>query len=224
MYVYRFYEIFFCLLTLFFNMMKKLFIFLAFVAVVTNTNAQSEIKVSGPMPKVGSVIHGVVKDSIGPMESVQIIEFDTINQKIVAEAITDKNGHFSITHVDNAHVILGFKLRYDDVSSIITGSKFEFFLRKVPDLREKIKDYPFLVLDGRPRYGGDWDGFDITKETYSKKEISKLFGIEVADIDSIKVLKGVEATTKWGQLQRAKNGVIEVQRKDKEEGNGKHSN
>ncbi|HZK03804.1 MAG TPA: hypothetical protein VFC94_05295 [Bacteroidaceae bacterium] len=205
-------------------MMKKLFIFLTFVAVVTNTNAQSEIKVSGPMPKVGSVIHGVVKDSIGPMESVHIIEFDTINQKIVAEAITDKNGHFSITHVDNAHVILGFKLRYDDVSSIITGSKFEFFLRKVPDLREKIKDYPFLVLDGRPRYGGDWDGFDITKETYSKKEISKLFGVKVADIDSIKVLKGVEATTKWGRQQRAKNGVIEVQRKDKEEGNGKHSN
>lgn len=197
--------------------MRKLFILLAFVAVVTNANAQSKVKVSGSKPKVGNLIHGIVTDSIGPMESVRIIEFDTINQKIVAETLTDKNGHFSIELVNNAHIIsAAFVLRYYDVSSSIIGSKFEFFLRKVPESRrsinyldDKYKDSPLLLLDGEPTYLESWDGIDKTKDSYSKKEVSDLMGIPINTIDKITVLRGEAAMKEWGT--RAKNGVIQIQ-------------
>ena len=203
--------------------MRKLFFILAFVAVITNANAQSKVKVSGSKPKVGNVIHGVVKDSLGPMESVQIIEFDTINQKIVAQTLTDKNGHFSIELVNDAHIIsVAFVLHYYDVSSSISGSKYEFFLRKVPESRrsintldDKFKDKPLLLLDGEPTYKVNWDGFDKTKESYSKKEISDLMGIDINTIVKISVLQGESAMKEWGT--RAKNGVIQVQTKRNDE-------
>lgn len=204
--------------------MKKILFILSFVAIMANAYSQSEINVSGVKPKAGDIIHGVVKDSVGPMEAVTILEKNYKNE-VVAREITDKNGCFSFQLVDNADFleVSVNDLGYFSIKSQISGNHFDVFLKKYPkslplnsnrnlkgyDVNKKIdKNSPLLILDGSVFYNANWGDIPMTKDDYNKKEISVLFGIEANTIDRINVLKGDAAKKEWGE--RGKNGVIDV--------------
>lgn len=204
--------------------MKKIIIFLSFVAIMANAYSQSEIKVSGARPKAGDIIHGVVKDSVGPMEAVTILEKNNKNE-VVAREITDKNGRFSFQLVDNADFleVSVNDLGYFSIKSQISGNHFDVILKKYPKYiplvsnsslkghdvyKESNNSHPLLTLNGSVIYNADWGDIPTTKDDYSKKEISLLLGIEANIIDRINVFKGDTAKKMWGE--RGKNGVIDV--------------
>lgn len=54
--------------------MKKLLLVLLLVTVLTNANAQPEIKESGSIVKTGDIIHGVVRDLAGAVKLVDVFE------------------------------------------------------------------------------------------------------------------------------------------------------
>jgi hypothetical protein len=70
--------------------------------------------------KAGSTITGTVKDKEGPLHYANLVEIDQYG-RVVAQAITDKNGKFSLKVVDPAHKIrisyVGYKSNTLDISS-----------------------------------------------------------------------------------------------------------
>lgn len=69
---------------------------------------------------------------------------------------------------------------------------------------------PLLVMDDNiiPRDTTVWKGIDHKKENYSKSELARLFGIRRGEIKTVKVLRGLDATTQWGR--KGESGVIEI--------------
>ncbi|MCQ2111063.1 MAG: WG repeat-containing protein [Bacteroidaceae bacterium] len=80
-------------------MKKRLFILAFFAAVLSSAHAQPEIKAYGSMPRKGTVIHGVVRDSEGPARAVEVFEVNK-EKEVVAYTYSDKNGHFSLELVN----------------------------------------------------------------------------------------------------------------------------
>ena len=70
--------------------------------------------------KAGSTITGTVKDKDGPLHYANLVEIDQYG-RIVAQATTDKNGHYALKVVDPAHKIrisyVGYKSNTLDISS-----------------------------------------------------------------------------------------------------------
>ena len=70
--------------------------------------------------KAGSTITGTVKDKEGPLHYANLVEIDQYG-RIVAQASTDKNGHYALKVVDPAHKIrisyVGYKSNTLDISS-----------------------------------------------------------------------------------------------------------
>lgn len=217
--------------------MKKLIFFLAFVAVMANTYAQSQIKGYGSKPKAGDVIHGIVMDQEGPVKAVDIFE---VNEKheVVAYVYSDKNGQFSFNLVDPADSIFVGDYRYNTAKSSISKSRYEVTLEKCTDvaintemnylfrrtyrsLMDESQKYPFLYMDGHVIYRdkNSWEGIDPYKDNFSKQEMSRLFGVEAGQIEQIKVYeKGNQAAMEyWGSV--AERGVIEIQTKEKKNKN-----
>lgn len=55
---------------------------LSLVAFITNANAQSEIKAYGTEAKAGQTIHGIVKDSEGPVRAADVFEVNSKNEVV----------------------------------------------------------------------------------------------------------------------------------------------
>lgn len=70
--------------------------------------------------KPGDVVKGTVKDAAGPLECANIMEIDEAG-RIVATAVTDKNGNFALKVVDPKHKIrisyVGLQTQTLDISS-----------------------------------------------------------------------------------------------------------
>ncbi len=69
---------------------------------------------------------------------------------------------------------------------------------------------PLLVMDDNIilRDTTVWKGIDHKKESFSKAELARLFGIRRGKIKNVKVLRGADATTQWGR--KGESGVIEI--------------
>lgn len=210
--------------------MKKTTIFLVLVVALTNVNAQSTIRAYGSKPKTGQVILGVVRDTSGPVKAADVFEVNRDNE-VVAYTFTDKNGHFSFELVDPTNTLLVGGFKYNTAKSDITNNQYDIVLEKFPELlnnemntlfrnsfRSLIKEaenYPFLWMDGHVIFRDSkvWEGIDPNKNSYSKQEMSSLFGVEAGQIEMIKVYeKGDQSATEmWGAV--AERGVIEIQTK-----------
>lgn len=206
---------------------------MSFVAVMTNANAQSQITASGPRPKAGDVIRGVVKDSDGPVKAV-IIREKNIKNEVIDYTYSDKDGCFSFKLMDPADSIWIYMPGYYPVSCLILNNQYDAFIELDPNQYHPSKDVynraynpyieirPLLLLDGRtmPNDSTIWKDIDYTKDTYTEKEIAVLLGIPADTIESITVLRGEAATKDWWGL-RGKNGVVYVRTKTHAESIGK---
>lgn len=213
--------------------MRKLIFILSFVAVMANASALSQITASGSRPKAGDVIHGVVKDSEGPVKAV-IIREKNIKNEVIDYTYSDKDGCFSFKLMDPADSIWIYMPGYYPVSSLILNNQYDAFIELDPNQYHPSKDVynraynpyieirPLLLLDGRtmPNDSTIWKDIDYTKDTYTEKEIAVLLGIPADTIESITVLRGEAATKDWWGL-RGKNGVVYVRTKTHAESIGK---
>lgn len=213
--------------------MRKLIFILSFVAVMANASALSQITASGPRPKAGDVIRGVVKDSDGPVKAV-IIREKNIKNEVIDYTYSDKDGCFSFKLMDPADSIWIYMPGYYPVSSLILNNQYDAFIELDPNQYHPSKDVynraynpyieirPLLLLDGRtmPNDSTIWKDIDYTKDTYTEKEIAVLLGIPADTIESITVLRGEAATKDWWGL-RGKNGVVYVRTKTHAESIGK---
>jgi len=207
--------------------MKRLLFFLSFGTVIMSTHAQSEIKAYGDNPKAGYIIQGVVRDSVGPLDAF-ICEKNDKNEE-VEFTFADLNGHFSFKLVSPADSIEVRRLGYYPITAPITKNHYDITLLRDPQISEVViggntvrdrtsfwndEKYPLLLLNGSIMESDStkWSDIDYSKDTYDKKEIAHLFGIEVDIIKHVNVLKGEDAVKKWGS--RAKNGSIEVKTKE----------
>jgi len=197
--------------------------------------AQSETSVSGRKPFAGETISGVVRDSEGPMMMVTIKELNS-KSKNIANAVTDIDGKFSFKLVNPSDSLEVSYYGYSSVKIPILGSQYDILLHIDPKINhdslliaaEKYKPtqpisdqngYPLLFLDNH-RVNSDsitWKNIDPTKDTYSKEELSCVFGIDAGVIKEISVLRDKAAIEFWGS--RGKNGVIEIRTKDFEKKN-----
>lgn len=214
--------------------MRKLIFILSFVAVMANASALSQITASGPRPKAGDVIRGVVKDSDGPVETVIIREKNNKNE-VIDYTYSDKDGCFSFKLMDPADSIWIYMPGYYPVSSLILNNQYDVYIELDPNQYHPSKDiiynrlskayhdlYPLMLLDGCtiPYDSVIWKDIDYTKDTYTEKEIAVLLGIPADTIESITVLRGEAATKDWWGL-RGKNGVVYVRTKTHAESIGK---
>lgn len=190
---------------------------------VTATVVQDNIK-------AGDVISGTVSDSLGPLMMVNIIERDA-KSRIVAHAVTDMDGEFSMRIVNPKDRLEITLLGYEKLDTVINGTHFDIRMKENKDLPPVyvVAERPFvtmygpllpnpitkrlLVLDGVIITADKtvWDGIDLKKTEYSKDEMARVFGVKASKIKSVTVLEDVEAASAWGV--HGWNGVIEVQTK-----------
>lgn len=212
-------------------MRKVLFILL--VAYMTNVSAQSTITAHGPIPNKGEKVQGIVKNADGPMLGVDVLEIN-IDHKVVAAGATDINGRFSFKLADTASVLEASPIGYYPVSSKIIGNQYEIVFESDPNvnldsLYQVYADevarsfallendpYPIIWLGSKELFPNmkewqdiDWRVYDKSKESYTKKEISLLLGIDVKDIKKVRVHRGKDAVDILGE--RAKNGFIHIE-------------
>lgn len=150
-------------------MKKRLFILALFAAVLSSAHAQPEIKAYGSMPRKGTVIHGVVRDSEGPARAVEVFEVNK-EKEVVAYTYSDKNGHFSFNLVNQKDSLFVGGFKFLTAKSSISGSKYDITLERIPDdlvlnnemnhlfrksyrsLIEEAENYPLLWMDGHATY------------------------------------------------------------------------
>ena len=194
-----------------------------FLAVMMSAYAQSEIKAYGDNPKALGLIQGEVRDSIGPLPAF-ICEKNFKNEE-VDFTFAGLDGHFSFKLKNPADSIEIRAIGYYTIKAPITKNHYDVLLQRDPNIPEEYVGsrtemkrgnfrpddiHPLLYLNNRwvTPDRANWDGLDYTKDTFSKKEIALLLGIEANSIIKIEVLKGKAATKRWST--RAKNGSIEV--------------
>lgn len=216
-------------------MKKRLFILAFFAAVLSSAHAQPEIKAYGSMPRKGTVIHGVVRDSEGPARAVEVFEVNK-EKEVVAYTYSDKNGHFSLELVNREDSLFVGGFKFITAKCSISGSKYGITLDRIPkdvilnnemnhlfrksfrSLIEEAENYPLLWMDGHATYRDSkaWEGIDPNKEEFSKQEMARLFGVDANQIESIRVYeKGTKETMEWWGAV-GERGVIEIQTKGKE--------
>lgn len=218
-------------------MKKRLFILALFAAVLSSAHAQPEIKAYGSMPRKGTVIHGVVRDSEGPVKAVDIFEINE-NHEVVAYTFSDKNGHFSFKLVNQADSLYVGGFKFNTAKSPISKNQYEITLERIPEdvvlnpemnslfrrtfrsIIEESENFPLLYMDGHIIYRDStvWEGIDPDKGSHSKQEMSRLFGVEAGQIESVKVYeKDAQTTIDWCGPDGGKRGAIEIQTKGKEQ-------
>lgn len=217
--------------------MKKLVFVLTLFAIAECVYAQSEIKTYGSNPKIGDAIHGVVKDSEGPVKAVDIFEINE-NHEVVAYTFSDKNGHFSFKLVNQADSLYVGGFKFNTAKSPISKNQYEITLERIPEdvvlnpemnslfrrtfrsIIEESENFPLLYMDGHIIYRDStaWEGIDPDKGSHSKQEMSRLFGVEAGQIESVKVYeKYAQTTIDWFGSDGEKRGAIEIQTKGKEQ-------
>lgn len=228
--------------------MRKFLFFLSFVTVLTNAHAQSssqnteevadviavtqsEIIAFGSISESGDSIYGVVRDSSGPMMMVLISERNSKNE-VVAQAVTDIEGHFSFKLVNPEDFLEVKFFGYYLVKSQISGSHYDIFLVRDPKIKNKaleksgkavnaidriagLNGYPVLILDDRVITSDitTWKDIDPKKEKYTKEELSLLFGIKADKIKKIQYYRDSEAYKFMGE--RGKSGIIIIKTQEK---------
>lgn len=208
--------------------MKKIIFILSFVLIMTNANAQSEIKAYGAKAKSGQAIHGVVRDSKGPVKAADVYEVSPKNE-VVAYTYTDKNGHFSLELVDPADSLFVGDPEYYTAKCLISDNQYDITLKECTPVRNlemsmlfnrshrsllrEAGKYPYLYIDGQTIYRDSkaWEGIDPNKDKYSKKEMARLFGVEASQIDQIDVYpKGSDKTMEQLGPAFVERGVIVI--------------
>jgi hypothetical protein len=226
--------------------MRKFLFFLSFVTVLTNAHArsssqnreevadiiavtQSEIIASGSISESGDSIHGVVRDSLGPMMMALIRERNSKNE-VVAQAVTDIEGHFSFKLVNPEDFLEVKFFGYYLVKSQISGSHYDIFLVRDPKIKALeesgkavnaidriagLNGYPVLILDDHVVTSDitTWKDIDPKKEKYTKEELSLLFGIKADKIKKIQYYRDSEAYKFMGE--RGKSGIIIIKTQEK---------
>lgn len=214
--------------------MKKIIFILSFVLIMTNANAQSEIKAYGSKAMKGQAIHGVVRDSEGAVKAADVFEVNS-KKEVVTYTFTDKNGHFSFELVNPEDSILVGGIDYFTARSPLSNNQYDIMLMRCPgeglntemnslfnrtyrSLIAGSSQYPYLYMDNHIIYRDSkaWEGIDPNKDSYSKQEISHLFGVEAGQIEKIEVyVKGSEEAKIQVGPGRAERGAILIQTKTK---------
>ena len=106
--------------------MKKLVLLVVLLLAAVSVFAQSE-------PKAGDTISGVVRDSIGPMFWVNVVELDS-SDSVVAHTVTDFGGnfHFRLVNPDDRMQIPC--VGYETVVIPIDTTFFEIKMKEQDDL------------------------------------------------------------------------------------------
>lgn len=204
--------------------MKKTTLIIILTAIMTSATAQSEIKTYGDTPKALGTIQGVVRDSVGPVDAF-ICEKNCKNEQ-VGFTYADLNGNFSFKIIDPVDSIEIKCLGYHTIKHPISGSRYDIVLQRDPAtykersandtiMRDRTgftydENHPILHINEHriDSQKANWGDFDNNKDTYDKKEIAHLLGIDEENIKEIIVLKSNAAIKKWGS--QAKNGSIDV--------------
>lgn len=214
--------------------MKKLLLVLLLVTVLTNANAQPEIKESGSIVKTGDIIHGVVRDLAGAVKLVDVFEVNNKN-KVVAYTLSDINGHFSLKIVNPDDSLYVGGRHYYTAKCPITDNKYDITVERLPEgaysaemnrlfrqsyatLVSESKNYPILVIDRHEIYRGnkDWEDIDPSKDKYTKQEMSRLFGVEAGQIETIEVIVQGSELAKDMLGPDSNRGLINIHLKTKE--------
>ena len=106
--------------------MKKLVLLVVLLLAAVSVFAQSE-------PKAGDTISGVVRDSIGPMFWVNVVELDS-SDSVVAHTVTDFGGNFFFRLVNPDDRIQITFVGYETVDIPIDTTFFEIKMKEQDDL------------------------------------------------------------------------------------------
>jgi len=95
-------------------------------AAVTTVFAQDK-------PKAGDTISGIIRDSIGPMIWVNVVELDS-SDSVVAHTVTDFGGNFSFRLVSPENRIRIITVGYETVDIPIDTTFFEIKMKEWDEL------------------------------------------------------------------------------------------
>ncbi len=194
---------------------------------VNNTANTSVINASGRKPKAGDVISGMIRDAKGPITFASVQEMNSSN-KVVAFGFTYDNGQFSFTLDNPSDSLVAYCVGYYPAKCQIDGSFYDIFM--VRDFQINLDSllrtadgytpgefripghngFPVLIMDGYEIGSNStvWKNIDPTKDTYTKEELSILFGISADKIEKFKVYSEDETYRSLGD--RGKSGMIEI--------------
>lgn len=189
---------------------------------------QPGVKGYGGMPIAGDVIQGKVMDYKGPLKAIEIFEVND-KHEVVAYAYSDKSGHFSLTLVDPADSLYVGNSDYSPAKFPILNNQYDITLElfqdflfssemhglfvRSPKYRSIVREswnYPYLEMDGHRIYRDSkaWEGIKINKGSYSKEELSQLFGIDAGIIKTVEVYKKGEGDEMRFDTDFIEKGII----------------
>ena len=184
---------------------------LVFSAISTYSSARNTIRFANDTvsvdsrPLAGDTIRGIIKDDRGPMMMVNVTERNA-DGRMVAFGTTDAEGVFSFRLVDPSDRLQIACVGYDTIDIPISERFYDIKLNLQLDLAivaEKIIEStaygpiplkttrPKLMLNGKyiTRGNSAWRGIDLHADSYSNKEISRLFGIKAKKIKTVSVTR-----------------------------------
>ena len=159
-----------------------------------NGSAYAQESSAKPVPskdvlQAGDTIRGVVRDDIGPLMMVNVIEKDA-QDRIVAHATTDAAGGFEFKLVNPGDRIGFSYMGFEPFDTVISADYYEVRLRENEETAlvisaDKIMEqtaYGAFVLDRRPFRVRDnyWAVrvTDMSKMSYTKEEVAKLMDVK----------------------------------------------
>ena len=153
--------------------------------------------------RAGDVISGVVNDSVGPLMMANVTERDSLN-RIVAHATTDVGGNFSFKLVNPGDRIEFSYIGFETYDTLISADYYEVRMRENPATAlivsaDKIREttaYGAIPLRKEPYKARitirENINFvvpdDLTKTSYTKREVAKLMNIKPRKIKSYTLL------------------------------------
>ena len=153
--------------------------------------------------KAGDIIKGVVTDSVGPLMMANVTERDSLN-RIVAHAATDVGGNFAFKLVNPGDRIEFSYIGFETFDTVISADYYEVRLREneatalvisADKITEStaygpipLKKEPYKVRITIRENLNFVVPNDLTKMSYTKKEVAKLMGIKPRKIKSYTLL------------------------------------
>ena len=153
--------------------------------------------------QAGDIIKGVVTDSVGPLMMANVTERDAQN-RIVAHAATDVGGNFAFKLVNPGDRIEFSYIGFETFDTVISADYYEVRLRENEEtalvvsadrIREStaygpipLRKEPYQVRITIRENLNFVVPNDLTKKSYTKKEVAKLMGIKPRKIKSYTLL------------------------------------
>ncbi|MCR4835559.1 MAG: carboxypeptidase-like regulatory domain-containing protein [Bacteroidaceae bacterium] len=176
--------------------------------------------------EAGDSIHGKVTDEEGkPLMMANIIEV-TKEKRIIAHAVSDVNGNYSLKIVDPKNTLMASLLQYKSVRKPISSHTINFALESNPGSDQMPPNAriaanapatnmgnddgePLIIVDGKVIKAENHIDYDnLVNGKYTDEQIGKLVGINPKDIVYLTIdAKNVGKTT-FGD--KGKNGVIKI--------------